>query len=151
MFYISTVSEEKLGVTDTSDMVEEFYTRGELESLVKSNNLLISGFTYTGSRFKVERKSLAIVKLESLENGAPFRINGVLYILVGENGVRDFIVYSSSNGIVKLKRGLLLNNNYSIDCNICSDVEVLCLYKEFVNRFPLSQLSYMLCNKYAIS
>ena len=48
MFYVSNISGVTVGVTDTLDNVEEFYTARDLMSLIKKYNLKISGVDWTG-------------------------------------------------------------------------------------------------------
>lgn len=43
MFYISSKNNDKYGITDTSDGVEEFYSSRKIYDLMKNNKLLIYG------------------------------------------------------------------------------------------------------------
>ena len=48
MFYVSSINGMTVGVTDTLDNVEEFYTARDLMSLIKKYNLKISGVDWSG-------------------------------------------------------------------------------------------------------
>ena len=41
MFYFSRKKENKLGVVDTSDGIEEFYTSENIKAILKSSNITI--------------------------------------------------------------------------------------------------------------
>ena len=76
MFYISNLKAGGyVGVTDTADGVEEFYTMDELSNLVKSYNIRIEGFIYTGSFWKTRVKTVDIVALEQMRLGDFFLLH----------------------------------------------------------------------------
>lgn len=53
MFYISSKSSNGLlGITDSSDNVEEFYSVDEIAKLIKSNKLDIWGFGNSSNAFQ---------------------------------------------------------------------------------------------------
>ena len=137
---------DTVGVMDTEDGVEEYYTKPDLEKLIRANSfkIKIEGMTYTGSKFVYERKNESIVRLERLNRGDSFRLvssdgtsNEVLYI--GENGVRDFLYFDSSGNKYILKRKHLLSGMYSVRLDsVHRTSELRSLYKQL---HPTSQLS----------
>lgn len=149
MFYISSIKGNKLGVTDTKDDVEEFYTKEELADFFFNHRIKISGFTYTGSKFSIEVKSKSLIHLESLSNGDVFKLNGVLCMRVGETGTRDFDIFLN-NEIKKLRRKDLLANKYKVEVVGASENNKLELAKQYIKLKPTSQLSCWLSNKYGI-
>lgn len=75
MFYVSSKNNGLLGVTDSKDGVEEFYTSAELKNIATSLNLDIWGFLDENNIFEVDiNKFLNIIKnctllYENLELG----------------------------------------------------------------------------------
>ena len=75
MFYVSSVCGNKFGVTDTSDGVEEFYTKNELSCF------LARGYFILGVAFKNTNGDLSInvicpeaAKMLYLQSGMPVRV-----------------------------------------------------------------------------
>lgn len=149
MFYISSKNGDKLGVTDTKDNVEEFYTKEELADFFFNHRIKIFGFTYTGSKFNIEVKSTSLIKLESLSNGDVFKLGGVLCMRVSETGTRDFDIFLN-NEIKKLGRKDLLVNKYKVEVVDISENDKLELAEQYIRLKPTSQLSFWLSNKYNI-
>ena len=75
MFYVSSMSGNKIGVTDTSDGVEEFYTRDDLGCF------LARGIAILGVSFRNSNGALSIsvicpeaAKILYLQSGSPVRL-----------------------------------------------------------------------------
>lgn len=92
MFFISSLmSGGNIGVTDTNDGVEEFYTMDELSNIVKSHNIRIEGFIYTGSFWKTRVKTADIVALEQMRLGD--------FFLLHRDGFKDeWVMYLGETG-----------------------------------------------------
>lgn len=149
MFYISSKNGDKLGVTDTNDNVEEFYTKAQLANFFRNNNIRINGFTYTGSDFKIEVKSISLIKLEQLEDGDVFYLDGKIAIKIEELGERNFSIYCNGK-CMKLLRRDLANNKYKINLKSIPESEKIAIIKEYINYNPTGILSYRLREKYNI-
>lgn len=143
MFYISHVEPDSVGVTDTEDGVEEFYTKSDLEKLISKSSprIKIEGMTYTGSKFVYERKNASIVILEHINKGDSFQLirkgfsEEVLYI--GENGKRDFVFF---NGCYHtLTRKSLLSGDYSVSLQVHMTEELRSLFKQIYPTSALAQ------------
>lgn len=114
MFYVSSKRGDKLGVTDTKDGVEEFYTREELASFYRNDGIKIVGFDYTGSGFRIEVKSLELIMLDKLAIGDAFYFNGSMSIKLAETSKKDFVVFSDIS-INKVTRKDLALKKYSVE------------------------------------
>ena len=143
MFYISSKNGDKLGVTDTRDNKEEFYTKDELSKICRENRIRINGFTYTGSSFKVEVKNLALIFIESLQNGDVFILDDKPAMRIGETGARNFSIFRDSS-IIKLSRENLLKGVYKISNKAVSNVDKKALISNYLELYPSSSLSVYL-------
>lgn len=143
MFYISSKNGDNLGVTDTADNVEEFYTKAQLANFFRNNNIRINGFTYTGSSFKVEVKNPALIFIENLQNGDVFILDGKPAMRVGETGLRDFNIFRDDS-VIKVSRKNLLRGDYKVSDKAVSDTDRKALISRYLKLYPSTHLSMFL-------
>lgn len=148
MFYISSINGNKLGVTDTKDNVEEFYTKEELADLFYNHRVYIEGFVHTGSGFHVYVKNLSLLKLEKLRNGEVCRINRVLAFKTDSFGDCFFMFLDGE--IKRIRACDLLNDKYTISMDNINESNTLILVKDFIKKYPTSHLALWLSSKYNI-
>lgn len=149
MFYVSSKNGDKLGVTDTKDNVEEFYTKEELADFFFNHRIRISGVTYTGLEFKIEVKSASLIKLESLCSCDVFKLDGVLCMYLGETGERNFNIFLN-NEVKTLRRKDLLTNEYKVEVVDAPKNVKLELAKQYIKLHPTTQQACWLSNMYNI-
>lgn len=143
MFYVSSIKNDLLGVTDTDDGVEEFYSKEELSKISLENRIGINGFTYTGSSFKVEVKSPALIFIENLKNGDVFILDEKPAMRVGETSKRDFNIFRG-NSIVMISRKSLLRGDCKVSNKNVSDIDRKALISSYLELYPSSHLSMFL-------
>lgn len=115
MFYVSSLNNGMIGVMDTSDYVEEFYTHEDLVSLVTKYRVKIEGFIYTGSVWKARLKTEDILALEGMQAGDIFLLHlpdckeeWVMYL--GETGECNHRYLSSDGDTHVLTISFLVRN-----------------------------------------
>lgn len=148
MYYISSCKYEGLekvyGVTDTTDGVEEFYTKEILGKFFKEQGIHIDGLVYTGSDFHCYVKNLSIIALEKLPKGEVFILSSrdsEKYILyVGRDSSDNFIIFDGESTF-KLTRKALLKNNYTIKTDKLDVDKKISLIQSYIKAVPTSTLS----------
>lgn len=148
MFYVSSCSQGKvgsydsqIGVTDTEDGVEEFYSQSFLETLVKEKGIQISGFVHTGSGWKVRYKTSDIVKLESLSRGDCFTLSlegmsPMCVMYLGETGQCNWSYMCADGSTHVLTRKFLLKYKDCVSLGKVSEFERSSLVKAVKKNFP---------------
>ena len=143
MFYISSKKNDLLGVTDTKDNIEEFYSKEDLAKIFLESHIKINGLTYTGSSFKIEVKNLALIFIENLQNGDVFMLDGKPAMRIEETGMRDFSIFSDGK-MLNISRKSLLNGDYNVSTKAVSDTNKKAIISNYLTLFPSSQLSLYL-------
>lgn len=142
MFFVSSLNGSQIGVTDTDDGVEDFFSKEDLGNIVLNKGMRINGFTHTGSDFRIEVKNLALIFLESIPNGTVFLLNGVPAMRVDLLSSRNFNVFTA-NKFMRLQRRDLLQNKYIIHKQV-SDADRKALVGSYISRYPSTHLGLML-------
>lgn len=143
MFYISSKKNDLLGVTDTKDNIEEFYSKEDLAKIFLECHIKINGFTYTGSSFKIEVKNLALISIENLQNGDVFMLNGEPAMKVEETSMRNFSIFNRGK-MLSISRKSLLNGDYNVNTKAVSDTDKKAIISSYLTLFPSSRLSLYL-------
>ena len=156
MFYInskkySSTGDLLYGVVDTSDNVEEFYSRDSLKEFT-NNGVSIKGMTYTGSDYKFEVLSLSVIFLDTLDSGDVFTLykNGVKtnYLYVGKDSVNNYVVYDGDDKST-LIRDILVTMKDSVayvDVSSYGKKVSDALRESYIRKFPNDNLSSYLFN-----
>lgn len=137
MFYISSVKDKMIGVTDTDDGIEEWYTRDQVTQFLTEFNTLIRGAVHDSKGLSVTVTTPELIKVEEMPMGSAFELHKeheVEYFVKMSNvGNDSFHVYDSRFNFTTLKRNIFLTDKDLKVCD-CSDVVWFTNFKNWLKK-----------------
>lgn len=137
MFYISSVQKKYIGVTDTDDGIEEWYTREQIMQFLTEYQTVIKGAEVKNSVLQLTVTCPQIAEIERYAIGTPFEIHkdGEIqyFVKMGDVGTEGFRVYDGKFNFIVLQRNIFISDKDIVVCE-CNNVAWFSEFKAWFKK-----------------